>query len=66
MQTPIGEIKLKESWSLVSIVIAFVSLLYVVSPIDFIPDFIPIIGWIDDFAILCIAGITLFTGAVKR
>jgi uncharacterized membrane protein YkvA (DUF1232 family) len=24
------------------------AMLYVISPIDFVPDFIPILGWIDD------------------
>lgn len=26
-------------------------LLYILSPIDFVPDFIPILGWIDDFMV---------------
>jgi uncharacterized membrane protein YkvA (DUF1232 family) len=28
------------------------TLLYVLSPIDLIPDFIPVIGWLDDLAVL--------------
>jgi uncharacterized membrane protein YkvA (DUF1232 family) len=31
------------------------AILYVVSPIDAIPDFLPIIGWIDDIAIVGLA-----------
>lgn len=27
-------------------------LAYVISPIDFIPDFLPIIGWLDEFLLL--------------
>ena len=30
----------------------FLSLLYVVSPFDFIPDWIPFLGWSDDVAML--------------
>ena len=35
-------------------VIIIVALAYTIFPIDLIPDFIPIIGWIDDFAVLMI------------
>lgn len=33
-------------------IIFLISSLYIVSPIDFIPDFIPIIGFLDDIAVL--------------
>ena len=31
-----------------SIAILVVALVYIISPVDFIPDVIPIVGWIDD------------------
>ena len=30
------------------------TLLYVLSPIDFIPDFIPVVGYLDDAAMLAV------------
>jgi uncharacterized membrane protein YkvA (DUF1232 family) len=34
-------------------------LLYVISPLDFVPDVIPILGWIDDLAVLAYMGYCL-------
>ena len=32
-------------------VILILALLYILSPIDLIPDFIPVVGWVDDLAV---------------
>jgi uncharacterized membrane protein YkvA (DUF1232 family) len=55
----IGEIKLG---GLTNIIIACVALLYIISPIDLIPDFIPIIGWIDDLIVAFIGFKAVFGG----
>jgi len=36
--------------------------LYIISPIDLLPDFIPIVGWIDDI----IAGFVLIMMLLKK
>ncbi len=38
----------KHKLSVFSYVAAFLALLYTVSPVDVLPDFIPVLGWIDD------------------
>jgi uncharacterized membrane protein YkvA (DUF1232 family) len=38
---------------------------YVLSPIDFIPDFIPVIGYLDDF-IIVFAGISLLIRMIPK
>ena len=35
------------------------AVLYVLSPVDFVPDVIPIIGWLDDIGILGLLGYSL-------
>ncbi len=44
-----GEYRAVPWWAISAIVF---SLLYVVSPIDLIPDFIPVIGYVDDAAVV--------------
>lgn len=41
------------------------SIIYMVSPIDFMPDFLLFLGWIDDIVALLL-GVTLFLMAVPR
>ena len=44
---------------LIKMAIIILAVLYILSPIDFIPDIIPIIGWIDDIIVGLIA-VTVF------
>jgi len=37
-----------------TIVAITAALIYVVSPIDLVPDFIPVIGWVDDAAVVAL------------
>ncbi|MEZ4322124.1 MAG: YkvA family protein [Myxococcota bacterium] len=52
----------KKRWMAVAAVFAwFAQALYVVFPIDLLPDFIPVIGWIDDLvALVGLAATTLW------
>jgi uncharacterized membrane protein YkvA (DUF1232 family) len=46
-------------------VILILALLYIISPIDLIPDFIPVVGWADDLAVGLGAG-DVALGAGRR
>jgi uncharacterized membrane protein YkvA (DUF1232 family) len=38
--------------SFMTVVALVAGLLYILSPVDFIPDFVPLFGWMDDGAIM--------------
>ena len=42
--------------SLLGKALVVLSVLYVLSPIDLIPDVIPVAGWLDDLIVLVVAG----------
>jgi len=46
-------------------IVFLIAVLYVISPIDFIPDIIPLIGWVDDVFVGIFGLICLFKGIKK-
>jgi uncharacterized membrane protein YkvA (DUF1232 family) len=42
------KVEQQQGGKMLSFVVITIAALYIISPIDFMPDFIPIIGWIDD------------------
>lgn len=38
--------------SFLSVAIIVISLTYIISPIDLVPDFMPVLGWLDDGLVL--------------
>ena len=55
----IGNINIGKHWN---IIVALLAVLYIISPIDAIPDFLPIIGWLDDLVVLFIGLGAFFKG----
>ncbi|MEQ1593906.1 MAG: YkvA family protein [Casimicrobium sp.] len=41
-------------------VIAFLAFLYIISPLDLVPDVIPFFGWLDDLGVLAWAARQVF------
>ena len=48
-----------------NIIIAVLAILYAVWPADFLPDLMPIVGWLDDIGVLAIA-VSVIAAAVHR
>jgi uncharacterized membrane protein YkvA (DUF1232 family) len=59
----IGEV---QTGGMGKIILFFLSILYIVSPIDFIPDFLPGIGWVDDIIVGIIGVLPMFRDLIRR
>jgi uncharacterized membrane protein YkvA (DUF1232 family) len=44
----------------IKIVFFIAGIIYVISPIDIIPDIVPFVGWLDDVAVFSAAALPLF------
>ncbi|HSQ66091.1 MAG TPA: YkvA family protein [Polyangiaceae bacterium] len=51
--------------SLLGKVLLVLSVVYVLSPIDLIPDVLPVVGWIDDLIVSIVAATYLFRSAQR-
>lgn len=41
-----------DSYSKANLLMALAGLVYLIAPVDIVPDFIPIAGWLDDITVL--------------
>ena len=52
-------------WKALSVLIAMVALVYDLSPIDAVPDALPVFGWLDDFGFTAMAALNLYQQFAK-
>ena len=60
VRIPTAQQPLKSQAKWKRVIIAFLAMLYVIAPLDLIPDFIPVIGWLDDLGVLVWAARQVF------
>ncbi len=60
VQIPGTQQPLKSQAKWKRVMIAILAMLYVISPLDLIPDFIPVVGWLDDLGVLVWAARQVF------
>lgn len=52
VRIPTSQQPLKSQAKWKRVVIALLAFIYIISPLDLIPDVIPVIGWLDDLGVL--------------
>ena len=52
-------------WKALSVLIAMAALAYDLSPIDAVPDALPVFGWLDDFGFTAMAALNLYQQFAK-
>ncbi|MCQ2108599.1 MAG: DUF1232 domain-containing protein [Fibrobacter sp.] len=52
-------------WKALSIIVALVAAAYTASPIDAVPDAIPVLGWLDDIGFVLMAALNVYQQFAK-
>lgn len=52
-------------WKALSVVIAMLAVAYDLSPIDAVPDGIPVLGWLDDLGVTAVAVLNMYQQFAK-
>ena len=60
VRIPAAQQPLKSQAKWKRVIIAVLAIIYVISPLDLIPDFIPVVGWLDDLGVLVWAARQVF------
>lgn len=60
VRIPASQQSLKSQAKWKRVIIVVLAMLYVISPLDLIPDFIPVMGWLDDLGVLAWAARQVF------
>ena len=60
VRIPAAQQPLKSQAKWKRVIIALLAMIYVISPLDLIPDFVPVIGWLDDLGVLVWAARQVF------
>ena len=60
VRIPAAQQPLKSQAKWKRVIIALLAMIYVISPLDLIPDFIPVVGWLDDLGVLVWAARQVF------
>lgn len=53
-------------WKALSIIVALVAAAYTASPIDAVPDAIPVLGWLDDVGFVLMAALNVYQQFAKN
>lgn len=60
VKTDAGQSESPVIWKALSVLIAMLAIVYDLSPIDFVPDAVPLFGWLDDVGFTLMAALNAY------